>query len=80
MTCPKCYGYLVNEYGVVRCVNCGWRENKPLSAPIEDDAPQRQPGQCVNCHRMAGQYKHCDHCIEVMREYRRKKKEVHELP
>ena len=29
--CIRCNGYLLSEYGEVKCLNCGWREGRKSS-------------------------------------------------
>lgn len=31
MTCPRCHGFVIEQYGETRCLICGWRDNPPVS-------------------------------------------------
>lgn len=75
MRCAKCQGCLVpeiQEYPLpetVKCINCAWRENKPLPIPPRD--PYSRKDRCLNCQESceAG-YKQCPKCRAYQRRYR----------
>lgn len=73
MTCKKCRGLVVNDFGDVRCMNCG---NRPLELLREPEpATQGRRRQCSNCKDDAVVGHHyCQAHLDYFIEHRRNKK------
>ncbi|NOT95441.1 MAG: hypothetical protein HOP00_03925 [Nitrospira sp.] len=73
MRCEKCQGLIVNEYGDVRCMNCGARPGVVLRDP-EPDKRVRRRG-CSNCAEYAVVGHHyCQHHLDYFVERRLQKR------
>lgn len=73
MRCEKCQGLVVNDYGDVRCMNCG---NRPLELLREPEpATQGRRRQCSNCKAAAKVgHNYCQEHLDYFVEHRLKKK------
>lgn len=73
MTCERCQGLVVDEYGEVRCMNCGARPFEILREP--EPAKQGRRRRCSNCKEAAVVgHNYCQHHLDYFVEYGRKKK------
>lgn len=73
MTCARCHGLVVNDYGDVRCMNCGARPCQVLREP--EQAPQGRRRGCSNCAEDAVVGHHyCQRHLDYFVERRRSKK------
>lgn len=51
MSCHRCKGFLLEEYGVTRCIQCGWHLTEPVADPImSNQARQWDSTLCSACH------------------------------
>ncbi|MDP3595368.1 MAG: hypothetical protein Q8S75_00045, partial [Nitrospirota bacterium] len=67
-------GLVVDDFGDVRCMNCGARPLVVLRAPEEPRQGRRRP--CSNCKDDAKAGHHyCQRHLDYFTEYRRQKKE-----
>lgn len=73
MRCEKCQGLVVNDYGEVRCMNCGARPFEILREP--EPAKQGRRRLCSNCKDDAAVgHRYCQRHLDYFVEYGRKKK------
>ena len=48
MTCPRCQGFVLQEYGETRCLNCAWYENIPVCSPlVTNEAYRWESTRCL---------------------------------
>lgn len=82
MTCEKCQGLVVNDYGDVRCMNCGARPLVVLRAPEEPKQGRRR--SCSNCKALAAAghnycQRHLDYFVERRLQKRAQQDEAQRL-
>ena len=69
--CPKCQGFVINDFGDVRCMNCGLRPLVVTRPP--DPEPTRR--RCSSCTNEAVEGKRtCQAHLDYFRDYKLKKK------
>lgn len=75
--CPKCAGCLIDQYldwgepAEPYCINCGYRENKPLTEPMRERYMRKE--KCLNCKEKAeAGYTQCLKCRKYQHEYKLK--------
>lgn len=72
MTCARCQGLVVNDYGDVRCMNCGARPLVVLRAHEEPKQGRRR--SCSNCKGDAkAGHNYCQRHLDYFVERRRAK-------
>lgn len=65
MSCLRCGGFLLGQYDIVRCLNCGYHLNVPVCPPIDDTPNENRrwtPDRCEYCGKPAVRGKAA--CIE----------------
>lgn len=71
---PGCGGFVVHEFGDIRCVSCGWRDNPPYPEKIRDAYDKIK---CRNCQQTPVKGKtYCQHHLDYMIDYHRKTRAV----
>ena len=76
MTCPKCKGFVLNDCGDWRCMNCGWRALMPfVPVPVKETRNCWDSSRCEMCGLPALTHKRvCRGCArletEIMRRVR----------
>lgn len=48
--CPRCAGFVWNEWGDVHCLICGWYDFPPNPMPIDNPHHRWESVVCDKCH------------------------------
>lgn len=71
MTCPRCASLLITQYDETRCYACGFYDNPPYPESIRDPYDRIKCRNCANKNVPGKTY--CQHCLDVMYDYRKAK-------
>lgn len=76
MTCPRCKGLVVNQYGEVRCLLCGYYHT-PYAETIREPYWRKASRPCRNCKQDAIFGKsYCQVHLDYMVNYKRSRRKV----